>query len=198
MDEHVRFRLNSPFLHFPQELEMKMRSLCALSAFAGLALANVGHAAVVPIEQSITLLNPADALVYNIATNGGAASTTSYYELIVSPSWSGTDTKFTTFSTEPVSGLASYALFTDTNAAAGAGNTGAMLQSWSQTDIPGNNLIPFFNFLLTTGQYVLQINTIPGQFSVSTNIAAVPLPGAMWLFGSALLAFLGVSARRKL
>jgi hypothetical protein len=26
----------------------------------------------------------------------------------------------------------------------------------------------------------------------------VPLPGAMWLFGSALLAFLGVSARRKL
>jgi len=177
---------------------MKMRSLGALCAFAGLALANVGHAAPVGIEQSITLLNPENALVYNIATNGGAAATTSYYELIVDPTWSGTNTKFTTFSTEPVGTVASYSLWADTNAAAGAGNTGGLLQSWSQADVPGNNLIPFFNFLLTTGQYVLQINTLPGQMSVSTNIAAVPLPGAMWLFGSALLAFLGVSARRKL
>jgi hypothetical protein len=34
--------------------------------------------------------------------------------------------------------------------------------------------------------------------NISTNIAAVPLPGAVWLFGSGLLAFLGVSSRRKL
>ena len=178
---------------------MKLRSLCALGAFAGFALANVGHAAPVGIEQSITLLNPENALVYNIATNGSAsASTQSFYELIVDPSWSGTNTKFTTFSTEPLGTNASYSLFADTNGAVGAGNTGALLQSWSQTDVPGNNLIPFFSFLLTTGQYVLQINTLQGQMNVSTNIAAVPLPGAMWLFGSALLAFLGVSARRKL
>ena len=178
---------------------MKLRSLGALVAFAGVALANVGHAAPVGIEQSITLLNPENALVYNIATNGSSStSTQSFYELIVDPSWSGTNTKFTTFSTEPLGTTASYSLFADTNGAVGAGNTGALLQAWSQTDVPGNNLIPFFNFLLTTGQYVLQINTLPGQMNVSTNIAAVPLPGAMWLFGSALLAFLGVSARRKL
>jgi hypothetical protein len=34
--------------------------------------------------------------------------------------------------------------------------------------------------------------------NISTNIAAVPLPGAVWLFGSGLLAFLGVASRRKL
>jgi hypothetical protein len=126
---------------------MKLRSLCALWAFAGLALANVGHAAVVPIEQSITLLNPEGSLVYNIATNGSAStSTQSFYELIVDPSWSGTNTKFTTFSTEPLGTNASYSLWTDTNSTAGAGNTGALLQSWSQTDVPGNNLIPFFTY----------------------------------------------------
>jgi hypothetical protein len=93
---------------------------------------------------------------------------------------------------------ASYSLYTDANGAALAGNTGALLTSWSQTDVPGNNLVPFFTYLLTAGQYVLQINTLPGQMNISTNIAAVPLPGALWLFGSAVLGFLGFTSRRKL
>jgi hypothetical protein len=178
---------------------MKFRTLAATCALAGLAAANVAHAAVVPIEQSITLLNPEGSLVYNIATNGLAnAATTSYYELIVDGSWSGTNTKFTTFSTEPVGSNATYQLFTDTNPLPLQGNTGAMLAGWTQADVPGNNLVPFFAFLLTAGQYVLQINTLPGEMNISTNIAAVPLPGAVWLFGSGLLAFLGVSSRRKL
>jgi PEP-CTERM motif len=62
-------------------------------------------------------------------------------------------------------------------------------------------LIPFFTFLMTTGQYVLQINTLPGEMNISTNINAVssvPLPGALWLFGSALVGFLGFTNRRKL
>ena len=178
---------------------MRMRSLAATCALAGLAVGNLAHASVVPIEQSITLTNPTGSLVYNIATNGSAsASTTSYYELIVDPSWATQPTKFTTFSTEPLGTNASYSLFTDTNSGTLSGNTGALLTSWTQQDVPGNNLVPFFSYLLTAGQYVLQINTLQGQMNVSTNIAAVPLPGAMWLFGSALLAFLGVSARRKL
>jgi hypothetical protein len=178
---------------------MELRVLAASCALAVLALGGTAQAAVVPIEQSITLLNPEGSLVYNIATNGLANSaTTSYYELIVDPSWSGTNTKFTTFSAEPVGTNASYSLFTDTNGASLAGNTGALLTSWSQTDVPGNNLIPFFATLLTAGQYVLQINTLPGQMNVSTNIAAVPLPGALWLFGSAVLGFLGFTSRRKL
>jgi hypothetical protein len=178
---------------------MKFRTLAAICALAGLAAANVAHATVVPIEQSITLLNPAGSLVYNIATNGSHdGPTTSYYELIVDGSWSGTNTKFTTFSTEPVGSNASYQLWTDTNPLPLQGDTGAMLASWTQQDVPGNNLVPFFSFLLTAGQYVLQINTLKDEMNISTNIAAVPLPGAVWLFGSGLLAFLGVSARRKL
>ena len=177
---------------------MNLKSLAAVCALAGLFVANAAQAAVVPVEQTITLTNPEGSLVYNIATNGGAAATTSFYQLIVDPSWSGTNTKFTTFSTEPVGTNATYSLFTDVDASASTSNAGTLLGNFAQTDVPGNNLIPFFTFLLTAGQYVLQINTLPGQFNVSTNIAAVPLPGAMWLFGSALLAFLGMSARRKL
>lgn len=178
---------------------MRMKTLAATCALAGLAVANLAHASTVAIEQSITLANPTGSLVYNIATNGSANTvTTSYYELIVDPSWATQPTKFTTFSTEPIGTNATYSLFTDTNSGTLAGNTGALLTSWGQQDVPGNNLIPFFSYLLTAGQYVLQINTLPGQMNVSTNIAAVPLPGALWLFGSALLAFLGVSSRRKL
>jgi len=178
---------------------MNLKSLAAVCALAGLLVGNAAHAVSVPIEQTLTLTNPEGSLVYNIATNGGASATTSFYQLIVDPSWSGTNTKFTTFSTEPVGTTATYSLFTDIDASLTTSSTGTtLLNTISQTDVPGNNLIPFFTFLLTAGQYVLRIDTLPGQFNVSTNIAAVPLPGAMWLFGSALVAFLGMSARRKL
>jgi hypothetical protein len=174
----------------------KKSSRAAIGAVAALALATAGYAAPVAVEQTITLSNPEGSLVYNIATNGGETATTSYYQLIVDPSWT-TPTKFTTFSTEPVGTNASYALYTDTDASTGASSAGALLTTWTQQDVPGNNLVPFFSFLLTAGQYVLQINTLPMQMNVSTNIAAVPLPGAMWLFGGGLLAFLAISARRK-
>jgi hypothetical protein len=181
---------------------MNLKAMSAACALAALAIGNAAHAAPVGIEQSITLLNPEGSLVYNIATNGLAnAPTTSFYELIVDSSWNNRNTSFTTFSTEPVGSNATYSLFTDTNGAALQGNTGAMLATWTQADVPANNLIPFFTFLMTTGQYVLQINTLPGEMNISTNINAVssvPLPGALWLFGSALVGFLGFTNRRKL
>jgi hypothetical protein len=174
----------------------KKSGLAVVGAVAALAFASAVHTAPVPIEQTITLTNPEESLVYNIATNGGASATTSFYQLIVDPSWT-TPTKFTTFATEPAETNATYALWTDIDPSATTSNVGGFLTNWSQQDVPGNNLVPFFSFLLTAGQYVLQINTLAGQMSVSTNIAAVPLPGAMWLFGSALLAFLAISSRRK-
>ena len=135
---------------------MRMKTLAATCALAGLAVANLAHASTVAIEQSITLANPTGSLVYNIATNGSANTvTTSYYELIVDPSWATQPTKVTTFSTEPIGTNATYSLFTDTNSGTLAGNTGALLTSGGQQDVPGNNLIPFFSYLLTAGQYVL-------------------------------------------
>lgn len=178
---------------------MKLKSgLAALGALAALSLASVGHAAVVTVEQSLELNNPTQGLVYNVATDGQAnAATTSFYELIVDPSWN-VPTKFITLSTEPVGGDASYALYTDADAGAVSGNTGTLLTSWTRTDIAANNSLPFFTHLLTAGQYLLRIDTTPGQFNIATQISAVPLPGAIWLFGSALLAFLGYSRRRRL
>jgi hypothetical protein len=56
---------------------------------------------------------------------------------------------------------------------------------------------PLHSYLLTAGQYVLQVGTLSEQYTAPSKIADVPLPGAIWLFGSALLAFLGISSRRK-
>ena len=180
---------------------MRFKSMIAvvLAAATG-TLAGAGHAAVVPIVQSQTLFSPQDSLVYNLATGRqAAASTTSYYQLIVDPSWTA-PTLFTTFTPGPVAMAASYAL-ADNDASVGAGMP---VNGWGLRDIPGNHLSPFHTALLSAGQYTLQINTLPGQFSVGThrssagNYSPVPLPGAVLLFGSSVLAFLGLSRRRNL
>lgn len=178
---------------------MRTKSILAtLLATATVAGAGTAQAAPVTIEQSMTLTNPSGGLVYNIATDGEAAvPTTSYYQLIVDASWNE-PTKFTTFSTEPVATTASYSLWKDTDPLLHASNTGTLVASWSQTDIVANNTLPFFSYLMTAGQYVLGISTLAGQHSISTQVSAVPLPGAIWLFGTALAAFLGISRRRKL
>jgi hypothetical protein len=172
----------------------KKSGLAVVGAVAALAFASAGYTAPVPIEQTITLTNPEESLVYNIATNGGG---THFYQLIVDPSWT-TPTKFTTFATDPVGSTVLYDLWTDIDPSTSASNVGGIgfLTNWMLQDIPANNNVPFFTYLLTAGQYVLVINNFFAG-SVSTNIAAVPLPGAMWLFGSALLAFLAISSRRK-
>jgi hypothetical protein len=178
---------------------MRMKSpLATFLATVAIAGAGTVQAAPVTIEQSMTLTNPSGGLVYSIATAGEAdVPTTSYYQLIVDASWDE-PTKFTTFSTEPVGSTASYSLWKDTNALLHASDTGSLLTSWSQTDIAANNTLPFFSYMMAAGQYVLGITTLAGQHSISTNISAVPLPGAVWLFGTALAAFLGISRRRKL
>ncbi|MDB5897343.1 MAG: hypothetical protein JWP22_1546 [Ramlibacter sp.] len=178
-------------------------SLATAIATAAMAVAASAQAAPVTIEQTVFLTNPAAGAVYNIATDGSlTAPTTSYYQLIVDASWNQL-TKFTTFSAEPVGTPATYTLYTDTNPALGetgpfVSDTGPQLVTWTQSDVPLNNNVPFFTYLLTAGQYVLAIATQAGQLSISTNISAVPLPGAIWLFGTGLLAFLGISSRRKM
>ena len=59
---------------------------------------------------------------------------------------------------------------------------------------------PLHSYLLSAGQYVLEVSTLsePSSPSARKTISEVPLPGALWLFGSALLAFLAISSRRKL
>lgn len=57
---------------------------------------------------------------------------------------------------------------------------------------------PLHSYLIGAGQYVLDVGTLSGQQTQPSTVSDVPLPGALWLFGSALLAFLGISSRRKL
>jgi hypothetical protein len=94
---------------------------------------------------------------------------------------------------------APHASHTHANAAAHPGNTGAFLGALAHKDVPAKNHNPFFAHLISGGHDVLQIDKPPGQFPISTNVPSpVPLPGALWLFGSAVLVFLGFANRRKL
>jgi hypothetical protein len=53
--------------------------------------------------------------------------------------------------------------------------------------------------LLGAGQLVLEVGTSKaGPPAVANQVSAVPLPGAIWLLGTALLAFIGIASRHKL
>jgi hypothetical protein len=56
---------------------------------------------------------------------------------------------------------------------------------------------PFHSYLLDAGRFVLDVGSLSQRRAEAPTVSAVPLPGALWLFGSALLAFLVISGRRK-
>jgi hypothetical protein len=69
----------------------------------------------------------------------------------------------------------------------------------------GSNPIP--PLFLATGNYILKViadSVAPGvfanaegqQYSLDINAAAVPVPAAIWLFGSALMGLVGFSRRK--
>lgn len=68
------------------------------------------------------------------------------------------------------------------------------------SDSPDETVNPFFNFVMDAGKhYILELTRMSSNLSFAqTDVSAVPLPGAIWLFGSALLGFLGFSNRRKI
>lgn len=157
---------------------MILRSvLAAAGAVAALGLAGAGHAAAARFGPTVALAHP--DLVYAIAPDGlSDGPATTYYQLIIDPAWTQ-PTRFAPLPTQP-------------------GSTGAPLAGRSQANVPAGSQAPLLTQLLNVGQHVLQSDTIAGPLSASTQMTAVPLPGAIWLFGSALLAFLGISSRRRL
>ena len=182
-------------------------------AAAALALACVSSAAPVSpaLSGSYNVANGGSFDIKTIASNrdaggnlNGSPYTANYfYELIV-----GAFDSFTTFmlggttnETVPVR----YFLWQDANPVAGAAQIDAV-------GLPGNGVaqgalketVPYltvgqnFQYSLPQGQYVLQIQkTVDGWESITTNVSAVPLPGALWMFGAALMGFVGFSSRRK-
>ena len=135
--------------------------------------------------------------------NGNPYTANYFYELIVGAFDSLTTFMLggTTNETVPVR----YFLWRDDNSAVGAAQIAAV-------GTPGNGVaqgalketVPYltvgqnFQYSLPQGQYVLQIQkTVDGWESITTKVSAVPLPGALWMFGAALMGFVGFSSRRK-
>jgi hypothetical protein len=168
-----------------------------VAAIAILAVAGVANAATVSLSGAYSIDSASDFNIssgpYSPASLGGR-----YYQLTVGAT--DVTARFSLIDTLPEGlGNVSYSLYTDADAGAG-GNTGTLLKTVTYTDVSDVAAAPFFQQLLTSGkQYILQITRSGNSWQeINTNISAVPLPGAIWMFGTALLGFLGFSNRRKI
>lgn len=171
-----------------------VRSAISVAALA--AFACTGQAAIIRVPQGTALAHPAGPTVYNIAADDHGRAPSSYYQLIIDP-WSE-PTKFRTFATEPLGSTASFNLHADDDAHAGIGHAGPMPPEWSHKDVPVRNLAPLHVHLVSAGRNVLEIGTAGPASPVAKQLSAVPLPGAMWLLVTSLLAFIGIAGRHKL
>jgi hypothetical protein len=95
--------------------------------------------------------------------------------------------------------MVSYQIWTDTQV--GAGYTlGSLVDSFSFTDANFSTTNPsawHLTGIALAGEYVLRIAT-SGADSSTSQISAVPLPAAAWLFGSALMGFGALRRKQKL
>ena len=107
-------------------------------------------------------------------------------------------TKFTLIDTNVEGKTVSYALFNDNDVSTNSYVLGtAVGVPWSFVDLAGNGGT-YAATLLAGQQYVLKIQHAGVQaFSSTTEISAVPLPAAAWLFGSALMGFGALRRKQK-
>lgn len=122
----------------------------------------------------------------------------SYYELNVTDSVD-VRTFFSLVDTNTEQRTVDYWLYNDTDTTTGSYTLGSELDHQTYVDLLGDGIGGTFSALLTAGaQYILKIAVSggPNAFSATTQISAVPLPAAAWLFGSALMG-LGLFRRRK-
>lgn len=65
-------------------------------------------------------------------------------------------------------------------------------------DVTAQSTNAFHFGVMSTGLYTYTLDGDTGdQYTVDLTYSEVPLPAAAWLFGSAILGFIGYSARRK-
>ena len=107
------------------------------------------------------------------------------------------------WSAETVQNVSEFGVFSD-----GAKGTGSSLQSVFSFTADGTNTLSFANLLANNVGFIFaahvqcsgrggnQCSSVDGDTS-SHHIAAIPIPGAIWLFGTALIGFISMSSRRK-
>jgi len=168
-----------------------------------LALMSAGSASAATVSPTLTasysitsgtnITFCADGSGSSTCPDGGTAAGEKYYELVVgaNDAW----TTFTMLDVNPDTKSVEYSLFADLSAATNAssiGDPGALLK------VMANDVGTVFSYLLLAGaQYVLRVDPNNNTTYTQTNISAVPLPAAAWLFGSALVGFMVMSNRRK-
>lgn len=91
-----------------------------------------------------------------------------------------------------------YQLFNDSDFAETTFLAGSEIFSDTLLDKNLDGIDDSFTKFLSFGQYVLRLTNIaPGEKFGESQVSAVPLPAAAWLFGSAALGLFGFARRRK-
>ena len=121
----------------------------------------------------------------------------SFYELVVTGT-TPVGTVTTLIDSTPEVQTVSYWIYNDLDSTAGI-SVGALVDSWSFVDILGTGTQSHTTWLaasLVGTQYVLKMmaSGLGAAEGSTSQISAVPLPAAAWLFGSALL---GLGALRR-
>jgi hypothetical protein len=176
---------------------MKLKKLALALGTAAALAASGSQAATVPAATFVLSPGANYTVLTPYFTN--TPDTTSFFYELINGTVSALLTTVRLIDTIPDSNTINYSVYLDAAAAPGLVDTsGGTVLTGSFTDSTPN---PFFNFLASgSTQYVLELSKVAGEttFASVANISAVPLPGALWLFGSALLGFLGFSNRRKI
>jgi hypothetical protein len=147
----------------------------ALVAFSSKALQGAGTTPAVTSNQAVSLATFLNKLSGDLGTSGGIKGLTSASETLGTES-AAAQSKYTFFGGNDLSTTGSGTV--DFFGFTGSGSSGPVEQYLLGTAS-----------LSSTGQLVIAGN--------APVVSAVPLPAAVWLFGSGLLGLVGVSRRRK-
>lgn len=165
----------------------KALAAAAISVACGSAMASSVPTDTIDVYDGMSVTNLFTSTTFS-------ANDPTFYELNVTDS-NGAQAYFSLIDTDNDFFDVTYTLSNDNDGALGWIDIGSQL---FQTTITDNNLPGpqgTFTQFLAAGQYVLKIATNQA-FSSNSQVSAVPLPAAAWLFGSAILG-MGFFRRRK-
>lgn len=166
----------------------KALAAAVISVACGSAMASSMPAGTIDVYDGMSVANVFTSTTFS-------ANDPTFYELNVTDS-NGALAYFSLIDTDNDFHDVTYTLTSDDAIGLNAIEIGSQL--FFQTTITDNNIAGpqgTFTQFLAAGQYVLKIATNQA-FSSSSQVSAVPLPAAAWLFGSALLG-MGLFRRRK-